>query len=175
MRRIIFISFLAMLLLLMSACSDKKTEEVSPQGVVLQGETDYPKKIPHFGVTTSSKAANVILDRLCWEKPNKKCDIEHVKDFDGLFLGKTTMSVTPREEIFFSHSSPSDVPKELWGLDNIQIDLVQNFKGEKSQVEHDGKSFNAPEEPGRYYYSAKITWINDIKGEASYAFAVIVK
>ena len=85
------------------------------------------------------------------------------------------MSVTPAEEIRFSQATDPGMPNELVGLHDTQIELIQVYKGENSQVEHNGKSFNAPEEPGRYYYSAIVKYTGDIKGEASFAFALIVK
>ncbi|MDW0115304.1 hypothetical protein QT711_19320 [Sporosarcina saromensis] len=175
MRRIVFISFLVMFLLLMSACSTEKTKEVpSPSEESLE-ESGYTGMPPTPGVTVNNDVASIRRDRSCWEKPDKKCNIVHVEDFSSLLSGTRTMRVTPGEEILFSLPTNPGVPNELRGLDNIEIDLIQFFKGEESYVEHDGKSFNAPQEPGKYYYSAVVKWIGDIKGEASYAFSILVK
>ncbi|MBD7985394.1 hypothetical protein H9649_12410 [Sporosarcina sp. Sa2YVA2] len=175
MRSKVFITLLSTLLLTLTACSDEKPTKVQLPVEESQDEGTYTGNLPTLGIHNKNGAASVRRDRSCREKQNEECNITHVEDVSNLLSGTRTMQVTPGEEISFSMPTNPGVPMELNGLKNIEIDLVQIHKGEQLVVEHNGESFNAPQEPGRYNYSAVVKWIGDIKGEASYAFAIIVK
>ncbi|GKV68372.1 hypothetical protein NCCP2716_08700 [Sporosarcina sp. NCCP-2716] len=63
------------------------------------------------------------------------------------------------------------------GLDTIlgaPIDITQFFEGVETRYENVGRSMDAPEKPGLYFYLATVTWDLEVKGQANYAFAFSV-
>ena len=124
-------------------------------------------------VHAGDNTTEVKLDKYCWEKGDKKCNIEpdHPKE---LVNGISPLKVNQGGIITFNANlnNPS-IPTYAQKLDNIEI--VQYGKGEESTVEVTGKTMTAPMEEGMYYYSVTVRWDGETKGEAVYSFSASVR
>lgn len=141
-------------------------------------EVDIERARPlELMVTSGDNTTGVRLDKYCWEKGEKKCNIEpdHPKE---LLEGLPPLKVKPGGIIDFDMNTmhPS-IPFDARGLDNIEI--IQYRKNEKSAYEVTGKNktayMTAPMEEGLYYYSVIVRWDGDTKGEAVYGFFASVR
>ena len=132
-------------------------------------EIEKPPEL-HVAHAIEDKVTPVVLGKYCWVEEGKTCNIEPEELLEEL----VSMPVEQGDKIrlVLTTSTPS-YPDELSSID--KIDLVQFYKGEETIVELVNKQFAAPQEPGKYFYSATLRWKGDIKGKANYAFAFRVK
>ncbi|WP_339252333.1 hypothetical protein NSQ43_01135 [Sporosarcina sp. FSL W8-0480] len=170
-------SVLFFILFLLTACSQTdKSFENQPGGAPIQTTKQNFGK-PDLQVGIDSGVTMAIIDKYCWEDENKTCNIEPDKPHD-LLLGAFSLTVPAGEEIRFRINAKSFEELVLKDMDSVT--MTQFFKSEESQIEvpvgEDGnRSFIAPNEKGRYFYSGLIRWDSEVKGEASFAFSIIVK
>lgn len=165
---------LTVLFMILTACSKEK-EEPKPPDKEIEEVGGHTGELPDFRVFTTNESAMVVLVNNCWEKVEETCHLEHQPPQEHL-RGIKKLFVEPGQKVnlTLSTSNPS-LPKELWSMDFVETDLVQFYEDEESNVETDIRSFLAPQEPGKYYYSIILKWTGDIKGEANYAFSLVVK
>ncbi|MDN4606233.1 hypothetical protein [Sporosarcina highlanderae] len=170
-------AFILFLFLLLTACSQTDKNHENPTGgePIQKTKQDFGKPVLHIGVDAGVTMA--IIDKYCWEVEGKTCSIVPDKPHD-LLLGKFSLTVPKGQEISFRIGARSF--EELVLNDMESVTMTQFFKSEESEVEvpedEDGsRSFIAPNEPGRYFYSGLIRWDSEVKGEASFAFSIVVK
>lgn len=157
------------------ACSPNDTIKEKPPSDPLPADSEDIGRPPDLGVypVIEDKVTSVVLGKYCWEKEDKACNIVPDEPED-LVEGHSSMFVKAEDKIrLVLSTSNSSLPIHLLDIDIV--DLVQFYKGEETIVEVINKQFSAPQEPGKYYYSATLTWEGDIKGVANYAFAFTVK
>ena len=102
----------------------------------------------------------------CWA--NKCVDMVSPEE---ILKGKGTIKVSANEEIkLVINYKPNQIESHL-----------TNFKdGVQSDIQMKGLRFNAPSEPGVYYYDASFWWMdpkqsNTSEGDSSYVFAIEVQ
>lgn len=169
------ILFLGLLIILLTACSPNDKAEIKPPAEpsgTLSQELGKPQDL-WVGVSKDDNITSVALGKYCWEEKEKTCNLEPGKP-DELLRGHFSTTVKQGEKIDLRLTiSDSTIPDELRTIDKIE--LIQFYKDEETPVEIVNNHFIAPEEPGRYYYSATLRWEGEIKGEANYAFSFSVQ
>lgn len=166
--------FLISLFTMLAACSDDSREEAEQPGG-FDETAGHTEELPIFYIVNSKEEGyNPYLITNCWDADEKECQLTPQKPHDYL-LGTPTMSVKSKESVIFTLAANStSFPEELRSIDKVDIELIQYFKGEETNVEVERNSFTPPDVPGRYFYSIVLKWTGEIKGEANYAFAIVV-
>lgn len=171
----IWITLTVLIAIFLVACSPNDTIKEKPPSDPLPTISQEIGRPPDLVVVPvfEDKVTSVILGKYCWEEVDKICNIVPGEP-DELVKGHSSMSVKAGDKIrlVLNTSNPS-LPKHLLDID--KINLVQFYKGEETIVEVVDKQFAAPQEPGKYYYSATLRWEGEIKGEANYAFSFAVQ
>lgn len=167
--------FLGLLIILLTACSPNDTSEINTpieSPLTLSQELGKPQDL-WVGVSRDDNITSVALGKYCWEEEGKSCNIEPGKP-DEILRGHFSMTVRQGDKIDLNLTvSNSTIPDELRSIDKIE--LIQFYKDQETPVQVVDNHFIAPEEPGRYYYSATLKWEGEIKGEANYAFSFSVQ
>lgn len=167
---------LAFISLLLVACSPNDKGEAKLPGDTEQTPSSDLGRPPDIRVGSKTDVTATVRDKYCWENTEKDCSLQPHNP-EELVSGNSAMVVHPGDEISIGMVvSDSTTPRELWSIDELEI--IQHFKGEESKVDAintNDHSFQAPQEAGRYYFSAILRWNGDIKGEAIYAFSFFVK
>lgn len=175
--------FLASLSLLLFGCSPNDIGEAKLPGDTEQTLSETLERPEIFvGINGAKEEGGVtyaIRDKSCWEEEGKECNNLQPHDPEELVKGYPTMIVQQEDELVITKLNSSfNTPDAIWDIDELEI--IQHFKGEETTVqtvdENNGShTFKAPQEPGRYYFSAILRWNGEIKGEAIFAFSFLVK
>ena len=131
---------------------------------------------PNIFIVFDDHGTPVTLDKYCWneEENDKTCSIEPTPP-EELLRGETHLSVAQGAELSFSFPAPYPSSSATEPLQPDKIELIQTKKDETSTFEVKNDEFKAPNEKGVYYYSTILTFYEDIKGEAIYAFSLSVR
>ena len=112
-----------------------------------------------------------IRDKFCWESEEKQCSLEPTPSRELLEHEQSTR-VRPEEDLTFRFSRPKedfDFPKP----DSFKIYVDEDEEMKEAEVVDN--QIKAPLNEGRYYMSVKAIWSSEVKGEAIYAFSLLVK
>ncbi|MDW0114943.1 hypothetical protein QT711_17320 [Sporosarcina saromensis] len=171
------------LFLLLFGCSPNDEGEAKLPGDTEQTLSETLERPEIFvGIKDPEEEGGVtyaIRDKSCWEEEGMECNNLQPHDPEELVKGYPTMIVHQEDEISISKlNSDFNTPDAIWDIDELEI--IQHFKGEETTVEtvdeNNGRhTFKAPQEPGRYFFSAILRWNGEIKGEAIFAFSFFVK
>lgn len=165
--------------LLLVACSPNDKGEAKPPsnpGQTLSEELGRPEI--RVGIEGKEEVTRAVRDKSCWEEEGKECNLQP-HDPEELVKGNPTIIVHQEDKISINKiNSDINTPDAIWNIDELEI--IQHFKGEETKVEtidteNGYHTFKAPQEPGRYYFSAILRWNGEIKGEAIFAFSFVVK
>ncbi len=181
------IHFIILLVLLaLAACSPQPQTDVKPiqkneqqpiNSPTEKRELGRPAEFYAFSGNGDDNSTTIILGHYCWTENGKGCLVEP-EDPRNLLSDTITGRVKPGDRILFSMGiNPSWTWLSDNGLDTLQgtrVDITQIFKGVETRYKNVGNSLDVPEEPGRYFYLATVTWDLEVKGQANYAFAFSV-
>ncbi|MFD2043267.1 hypothetical protein ACFSTA_02590 [Ornithinibacillus salinisoli] len=158
--------------ILVGCFSEDTTKEESPSEPPKNSNDNL--KPPDFQAHTEGGASG-ILDKYCWEDDEKTCSLEPNPPDEVLLDHQLSpMKVQPGEEISFSISA-TKLPQNDDILKPTQIELIQQKSQEQTEVNVNDLKMTAPFEKGRYYYTAFVRWDNSLRGEATYAFEILVQ
>lgn len=159
---------------------EKEKEEV----VQLPGEPTEPIEAskgitirPEISIVINENETNLpatvrsIRDKFCWESEEKQCSLEPTPS-KALLEHEQSTRVRPEEDLTFRFSRPMedfDFPKP----DSFKVYVDED--GEMKEAEVVDNQIKAPLNEGRYYMSVKAIWSSEVKGEAIYAFSLLVK
>lgn len=166
------------LTLTLFGCSNDTEPKKEPETETTQ--SDYIGSPNDLSIYDSNdNPYSTIIDTYCVDDGEKSCrEISpwHPKDVLE-FEERDTFTVSPNEEISFSTSNSEVNDFFTYHPDTITVILMDGEKeidGEEINIRND--KFVTPSEPGVYYYSAVMTYEEEVfSGEVYYAFGLHVR
>lgn len=158
--------------LLLGGCSEEKPVVEEPQ--LSEENRQALGKPPEFSVSISGNEFPAVWDKYCWEDDEKTCSLQPHPPEEVIKVYNSTSNPKAKlgEEISFHLNTPPESPlfKQPYS-----IEIIQFYENEEINVEIIDKKMLAPIEKGKSYYSAILRWDGDLKGEAIYAFSLMVR
>lgn len=166
MQRHILISMF--ILFILGGCAEKPLEPTLSQEVSFYESDEKPREL--MPGNTKVGLLTVLID-YCWSEDVSICDTKIENPAKNL-EGKKTQLMEKGELVSFHFDANPALKAPL----PTSTKLYQ-FKDDKvTEISvNSANKFNLPTESGRYNYGYFATFDGDIKGEAYYGFAVIVK
>ncbi|WP_042144450.1 hypothetical protein [Paucisalibacillus sp. EB02] len=134
-------------------------------------ETQIVGKPPGVDVYTIDGSTYVPLDVYCW-KEESLCSLEPNPPEEQLY-NFPPLQVRPGQGITLLLST-DEIPESDHIYYPDHMELIQIKLDERKEVEINNGEIIAPKESGRYYYSLKLQWDGELKGQAYYVFSVNV-
>ena len=151
-----------------SGCSER------PLSPVIEKEKtfyDSPERPRELSAGTDKVGLSSVLIDYCWNEDLKMCQLEIINPAKPL-EGFRTQIVGKGDKIRFlfdaspEFKSPLPSGEKLYSFeDNVPLEVEFNLDG----------TFTVPEEKGRHNFGYLAEFNGDIKGQAYYGFAVVVK
>ena len=161
------IVFLISILFITSGCSERPLTPVIEKGVTFYDSPDRPRELT---ATTDKAGLTSVLVDYCWNEDLEMCQLEIINPAKPL-EGLRTQVVEKGDKIrFLFDGSPLKAPlparEKLYSFEgNVPFEVAFNPDG----------TLTVPEEKGRHNFGYLAEYDGDIKGQAYYGFAVIVK
>ncbi len=179
-------AFLLITVLFLHACSPQPRTDVKPVQEAAEQpissptekmELGRPGEFYAFSNNQDEYPSDMALGHYCWSEDGSQCTAES-DDPRDLMFEKRYGRMKPGERILFTMAiNPAWTwlsENDLNTIQGTKIDIIQISEGVETRYENVGRSMDAPEEPGLYFYLATVTWDLEVKGQANYAFAFSV-
>ncbi len=162
------IIFLISILFITSGCSERPLSPVNEKELTFYDSPERPREL---SATTDEAGLSSVLVDYCWNEDLEMCQLEIINPAKPL-EGLRTQVVEKGDKIRFLFDvspelkAPLPARDKLYSFEgNVPIEVAFNPDG----------TLTVPDEKGRHNFGYLAEYDGDIKGQAYYGFAVIVK
>jgi len=162
------IAFLIFILFIISGCSERPLSPVIEKDMTFYDSPERPRELS--AGTEEAGLSSVLVD-YCWNENLAMCELEIINPAKSL-EGLRTQVVEKGDKIRFLFDASPELKAPLPARETLY-----SFEGDaplEVAFNSDG-TYTVPDEKGRHDFGYLAEYDGDIKGQAYYGFAVIVK